>query len=173
MCISLPTEKQRETFNLSRANGQSVTASSRAAGISRRTGSVWEKERVANATQLSSRRASALLTKVELGETYSQLVRSADVDPRDKVAAGKSYADLMGLNEPTRTQNVNINATVPASTLDLIRSRTAARLAARQQQALQAQPPAIDGRVEPPEESKADALSHPQNISTNSESGGK
>lgn len=157
--ISLPTEKQRETFCLSRANGQSVTASATAAGVSRRTGSQWEKERVSEAAHLKARRGS-VATKTEIAAELTRIgLHDDQVAPRDKVNALATAGKLLGYEAPQRIEQVIIHSTVR----DWI-------MLGSEPGTLQAAPAKVlSATGGPPFESASSSTSLPENISKESE----
>ena len=101
--ISASRAERQTAFHAAILAGHTVAESSRIARVNRATGTRWLKAHRASEAQQKAR-GIALANKTELGEVLSDLIRSGEVDPRDKVAAVKAHADLMGLNAPTVTR---------------------------------------------------------------------
>lgn len=148
--------EQRAAFNIARSNGLTIAKASLSVGVSRRTGGLWEKERIVDSANLNRRKAS-LATKTELGEVYTSLIRNGEVDARDRVAAGKAYAELAGLNEPTRQEITHMHVAVR----DWVLSGAAPMQPAIEQRA-------IEAGVEPPKQVASEAFSPSKDISQNS-----
>lgn len=103
-----PTPDQRAAFFTALNHGASARQAALAVGVNRNTGATWARQaKVRQAEQQA--RAVAIASKTELAQVYSKLALSEDVDPRDRVAAGKAHAELMGLNAPVKTQSLVVN----------------------------------------------------------------
>jgi phosphotransferase system HPr-like phosphotransfer protein len=92
------------TFTEARKNGQSIGASSRAAGISRNTGTRYETLRlqeIEHENRLLDAKG-AILTKTEVAEELSSTLR--DCEPQYKAAIASSLAKVMGYEAPQRSQ---------------------------------------------------------------------
>ena len=94
--------ERRLTFVTAMRHGATITEASRAAGINRNTGTAWAR-RVKEQNDLTPERGS-VLTKMQAAQGLTELAVSPDTDPRDKIAAIKSAADLLGYNAPTRSE---------------------------------------------------------------------
>lgn len=94
--------ERRATFATALRNGATITEAAKVVGITRPTGSIWAKE-IRAANQIDASR-SAIISKNQLAETLSKLVQDGNVDPRDRINAGKAAAEVLGYNAPTRSQ---------------------------------------------------------------------
>lgn len=122
-------------FCLARSNGLTITASARAAGVSRPCATDWERRRRhEEETRIEdSRTASALLSKTELAETLARGIKSTE--PQYLAGMAKTYAVLMGMEAPSRTQ-VEVRQ-IPASVSAWLET-------------IDAEPSVIDVTPEPP-----------------------
>lgn len=136
-------------------------------GVSPQTGQDWAKQaKVRRAEQQA--RAGVIATKTDIAAELTRIgLHDEQVAPRDKVNALATASKLLGYDAPTRTENLTF--IVHASTRDLIRQRTAARLAAQAATITQAAPakalPAIEAGGGPPIEAASEPISPPPNIS--------
>lgn len=160
----LPTKTdQRTLFYASRKQGHSVLASSRIAGISRATGTRWEKASASSQAELSARRA-LVATKQDIAKELTRIgLYDPEVAPRDKVNALLGASKMLGYDAAIRTEQVIVHANVQ-QWIDAQRL-SAQRIGGEQR--------ALDGRVDPPIDAAAEALSPPQIISKDPETGGK
>lgn len=118
---------QRALFFSARKQGHSVSASARIAGVSRATGVRWSRLEKASQAELSER-LGAVATKTQVVAELTRIGMDEGLAPRDKVNALAALNKAMGYDAPTRTENVTL--IVQATSIDLIKQRTAARLAA-------------------------------------------
>jgi len=92
------------TFSEARKNGQSIGASSRAAGISRNTGTRYETLRVQEMEHQNRLldAKGAILSKTEVAENLSAALR--DCEAQYKASIASSLAKVMGYEAPQRSQ---------------------------------------------------------------------
>lgn len=130
------------TFCHSRSNGVSVTASARAAGISRVTGSRYEALRI-QAVEQENRILDAegrIATRNQLAEKLTKALQEAE--PQYIAPIASSLSRVMGYDAPTRSQ-VEIRS-VPASVEAWMDSLLTIDVSAEQRQELPpAQPKAL------------------------------
>ena len=117
---------KRATFNMSRANGSSITEAARSAGVSRSTGQRWATESVATVS-LPAEAAGILLTKNDTRAELASIARDGALPAAYRVQAMNLDADLAGTKAPTRSMVATV--TVEPSVLEWI-DRTYAALPA-------------------------------------------
>lgn len=117
-------------FNIFRKAGYTLTEIAKRIGVC--YGTVQNYEKVYRQTHqrdyVDSQALSAIADKAETAGVLTSIIRSPDIAERDKIQAVKVHAELMGHNAPARSENLTIH--VYPSTLDLLASVRAERLAA-------------------------------------------
>ena len=94
--------EKRLAFAVAIRQGANIAEASRMVGISRITGSAWAAK-IRGHDGLDRARAS-VVSKMEVAETLTSMVRAPDIDPRDRINALKSASDILGYNAPTRSE---------------------------------------------------------------------
>lgn len=156
-------QEQRTLFYAARQQGHSVSASARIAGVSRATGERWHKASLASKAEQEARRA-LVATKHDIACELTRIgLYDPEVAPRDKVNALLGASKMLGYDAAIRTEQVIVHANVQ-QWIDAQRL-SAQRIGGEQR--------ALDGRVDPPIDASAEALSPPQIISKDPETGGK
>ena len=109
---SLATKAERLiAFRRAVASGCSLVEAAKAAGISDRTATRWRKD-MGTGSLSSKDAASAVATKGEAATILTAIARNDGESAAYRVAAVDKLSKVMGYDAPTRTEVIQVNATV-------------------------------------------------------------
>jgi len=150
---SKPTrDQQRAAFYLCRSNGLSIAASSDSVGVSRNTGSAWEKQAKGLKAELDAKRG-VIATKAQVAQKLTEALDQAS--PQYIAPIAGALSKVMGYDAPTRSEQIVVHASV-AQWIDARNELPAAPSKAL---------PSSTEAGTPPNRTAANALSPSQNIS--------